>query len=222
MKYAPTRSALIAALALSLGLGACQREATPAETASQAPATDAAPAINPAPITDQPTENVPPATAPVSNPPPAASATLARFDGYGDMRFGMSADEAKKAWGGELKGTATSDGACYYLRPIWVTNPRDFAFMIEAGKFVRVDVGNDKEVAPGGGKRGMSADEIRKLYAGRIEEQDHKYVQGAKYLRVSDAGGGTGVLVFETDAAGKVIAWRSGVSPQVDYVEGCS
>ncbi|HWI23748.1 MAG TPA: lectin, partial [Lysobacter sp.] len=33
---------------------------------------------------------------------------------------------------------------------------------------------------------------------------------------------GKGVLVFETDAAGKVTAWRAGVPPQVDYVEGCS
>jgi hypothetical protein len=29
-------------------------------------------------------------------------------------------------------------------------------------------------------------------------------------------------LVFETDAAGKATAWRVGLSPQVDYVEGCS
>ncbi|MGH8080598.1 MAG: lectin [Lysobacter sp.] len=221
MKHAPTtlapsRAALFAAVLLCLGAAACQREPAPVAPA----ATDTAPAINPAPITDQPSENVPPATAPVSNPPPAASATLARFDGYGDMRFGMSADDAKKAWAGELKGKPSADGGCYYLQPIWSSNTRDFAFMIEAGKFVRLDVGNDKEVAPGGGKRGMSADEIRKLYAGRIEEQNHKYVEGAKYLRIADNGGG--VLVFETDASGKVIVWRTGVQPQVDYVEGCS
>ena len=92
--------------------------------------------------------------------------------------------------------------------------------MVEDGKFVRVDVGNDKEIAPGGGKKGMSADEIGKLYAGRVEIQPHKYEQGAKVLRVSDAGGG--VLVFETSSDGKVARWRVGVPPQVDYVEGCS
>ncbi|MGO1072169.1 lectin [Lysobacter sp. CA199] len=216
--FAPIRAAALTVLLLSLGLSACQREAAPAQSA---PAADAAPTINPAPITDQPAENVPPATAPVSNPPPAADTTLARFDGYGDMRFGMTAEDAKKAWGGELKGQAATDGGCYYLRPIWVTEPRAFGFMFEAGKLVRLDVGNDKETAPGGGKRGMSADEIRKLYAGRVEEQGHKYVQGAKYLRVADNGGGSGVLVFETDATGKVVAWRVGVPPQVDYVEGC-
>ena len=29
-------------------------------------------------------------------------------------------------------------------------------------------------------------------------------------------------LVFEVDAAGKVTSWRVGLSPQVEYVEGCS
>ncbi|RZA22649.1 MAG: lectin, partial [Lysobacteraceae bacterium] len=71
------------------------------------------------------------------------------------------------------------------------------------------------------GKRGMSLDEIRKLYPG-AEEQPHKYVEGGKNLRIKDSGGGNGVLVFEIDAAGKVSAWRVGVPPQVDYVEGCS
>ncbi len=86
---------------------------------------------------------------------------------------------------------------------------------------MRYDVGNDKETAPGGGKRGMDAERIRQLYAGRVEESAHKYVPGGKILRIED-GAGTGVLVFETDAAGKVSDWRAGVAPQVDYVEGCS
>ncbi|WP_408952554.1 lectin [Lysobacter sp. Hz 25] len=210
MKHLPL-SALLPPLLLALALSACQREAAgPLDTATaQTP-----------PANDQPAEDVPPATAPAVAPP--VSDTLARFDGYGDLRFGMSAEEAKRAWGGELKGEAAADGGCYYLRPIWAQNAAEFGFMIENGKFARVDVGNDKETAPGGGKRGMSADEIRKLYAGRVEEQPHKYVDGGKNLRIGDAGGGAGALVFETDAAGKVTAWRIGVPPQVDYVEGCS
>jgi len=39
-------------------------------------------------------------------------------------------------------------------------------------------------------------------------------------LRVT-APQGTGALVFETDAQGRVTRWRAGVPPQVDYVEGC-
>lgn len=210
----PARLGLLAAALLALA--ACQREAAPPPQESAS----AAPPVNPAPIDDQPADNVPPATAPVSSPPPSAAAAQARFDGYGDLRFGMTAEQAKQAWGGELKGKPDEAGGCYYLQPIWGSNPRDFGFMVEDGKFVRVDVGNDKEIAPGGGKKGMSADEIGKLYAGRVEAQPHKYEQGAQVLRISDAGGG--VLVFETASDGKVARWRVGVPPQVDYVEGCS
>src|SRR3546814_3430325 len=108
------------------------------------------------------------------------------------------------------------------FRSQWVEIPSDFAFMFENGKFVRYDVGTGREIAPGGGKVGMSVDEIRSLYAGRVEETPHKYVEGGKYLGVEDISGGKGKLVFATDGDGKVTSWRVGVQPQVDYVEGCS
>lgn len=58
----------------------------------------------------------------------------------------------------------------------------------------------------------------------RVEARPHRYTDG-EYLRISDPAGGAGVLVFETDGRGddaKVVAWRVGLAPQVDYVEGCS
>src|SRR3546814_4020720 len=81
--------------------------------------------------------------------------------------------------------------------------------MFEDGKFVRYDVGTGREIAPGGGKVGMGVDEIRSLYAGRVEETPHKYVEGGKYLGVEDISGGKGKLVFATDGDGKVTSWRS-------------
>jgi hypothetical protein len=195
---------------LALALAACNAESPSQEAAQPAP---------PAAV-DQPAQDVPPATAP--KPAPAPAPGLARFDGYGDMRFGMTADEATKAWGGDLKGQSGKGEPCYYLSPISSPSPAAFAFMIEGDKFVRYDVGNDKEVAPGGGKVGMGSDEIRALYAGRIEERPHKYVDGGKYLRIKADDDSGGVLVFETDAAGKVTGWRAGQPPQVDYIEGCS
>ena len=213
---------LLATALLALALSACTAERTPT-------ATNTAPDPAAPPPMDQPAQDVPPATAPTGDSaaqadgqPTARDAGLARMDGYGDLRLGMSADEAKQAWGGELKGAASESGGCYYLSPKWVKAPSDFAFMIENQKFVRYDVGTDREVAPGGGKVGMSADEIGQLYAGRIEETPHKYVEGGKYLGIKDNSGGAGKLVFATDKAGTVTAWRVGVVPQVDYVEGCS
>ena len=65
---------------------------------------------------------------------------------------------------------------------------------------------------------------LNQVAAGKVEEQPHAYTNG-QYLRIEDPAGGKGVLVFETDgkdAASKVLRWRIGVAPQVDYVEGCS
>jgi hypothetical protein len=47
-------------------------------------------------------------------------------------------------------------------------------------------------------------------------------VEGGHYLSIAASGVAPSKLVFETDAAGKVTAWRVGLTPQVDYVEGCS
>ncbi|TPG11114.1 lectin [Rhodanobacter glycinis] len=152
---------------------------------------------------------------------PVQPAALARYDGYGDMHFGMDEATFDRAWAGELKVTTPAAGSsCISKRPQWVKAPTDFAFMFEGGHFVRYDVGTAKEIAPGGGKVGMSEAQIGSLYGDRVVEQPHKYVAGAKNLRIA-AAQGNAVLLFETDATGKVTRWRVGVPPQVDYVEGC-
>jgi len=209
---------------LALALAACTADRAPDTTDGAAPADPAnAMANDPAapPPLDQPAEDIPPATAP-DNVNQSPDLGLVRMDGYGDMRFGMTLDEARQAWGGELKGMGDEEATCRYLTPQWVEIPSEFAFMFEDGRFVRYDIGTGREIAPGGGKVGMDADEIRSLYAGKVEETPHKYVEGGRYLGVKDASGGEGKRVFATDGNGKVTSWRVGVPPQVDYVEGCS
>lgn len=187
-------------VAATLSLTGCQAEAP-------APGDAAAAAEAPAPVM--------PGTAPPSD-------TQASFAGYGDMKLGATVEEAKAAWGGELNGKPGQGSNCYYLTPKWVKKASDFAFMAEDGKFVRYDVGTDKQAAPGGGKVGMTVDELRKLYGHALQSSPHKYVEGGRYLSLAASGAAPSKLVFETDAAGKVSAWRVGLSPQVDYVEGCS
>ena len=76
--------------------------------------------------------------------------------------------------------------------------------------------------APGGGKVGMSVDELQKLYGGALKASPHKYTQGGQYLAMDAGDVAPTQLIFEADANGKVTAWRVGLSPQVAYVEGCS
>lgn len=203
---------------LALALGACADRGADDATA---------PAV--APVVDQPTDDVPPANAPQPTTPASTAAAGAMpaegtitFAGFGPARFGADAEAVRQAWGRELTGSPGQDAVCYYLIP---QSPADegnaVAFMIEAGKFARIDIGREGITAPGGGGIGMSADQVESVYAD-VKRQDHKYVEGGEYLRVADPEGGEGVLVFETGADGVVDEWRIGVPPQVDYVEGCS
>jgi hypothetical protein len=194
-------------------LSACQREeaaAPAAEPQTTATSTPMAEAPAPAPAVDD-------------TAAPAGPVSQASFLGYGDMKLGSTVDEARTAWGGELNGAPMEGTTCHYLWPKWISRPAEFAFMMEEGKFVRYDVGTDKETAPGGGKVGMSVDEVQKLYGGALKASPHKYTEGGQYLAI-DAGdvAPTTKLIFEADAAGKVTSWRVGLSPQVEYVEGCS
>ena len=197
--------------------------------AERAPAPPADPAA--AVVIDRASDDVPPATAPA-----AATAALRAngaivadgaisFAGFGAARFGATVQAVREAWGHDLDATpADEPGGCHYLLPQSRPERSGYGvgFMFEGGRFVRVDVDSTDIVAPGGGRIGMSAAEIGGLYQGPIDRQPHKYVDGGRYLRITDPAGGDSVLVFETDADGRVAGWRVGVPPQVDYVEGCS
>lgn len=156
-----------------------------------------------------------------ATPAPTDVASDARTDGYGPLRLGMSADQARAAWHGELKGDAIGPDTCGYLSPKADTDFR-VGFMFEQGAFVRYDVAVAGIVAPGGGRVGQTRADIERLYADRVQVQPHEYVTGGHYLRVTDPAIADGALVFETDEAGRVTRWRVGRAPQVDYVEGCA
>ncbi|WP_439333022.1 lectin [Xanthomonas campestris] len=213
-------SRLIAVIAFAALATGCSRTA---ETPDADDAAASSPPAAPAAEADQPRGDVPPATAPPGSLPPRLRqdpAALARLDGYGDLRLGMDAAQARVAWGGALRGDAAPDGGCYLLRPQWADDARRFGFMFEGDRLVRYQTNEPKEVAPGGGRVGMTVAELRALYPDGLTEQPHKYIPGALSLRHADAQSQS-ALVFDTDADGKLTNWRVGVAPQVDYVEGC-
>ena len=198
---------LFAATSFALSVAGCNRPpAAPAAVDVPAPTASVAP---------------PAATSEASVEPAQPAARTASFKGYGDLAFGMPSKEVRERWKAPLAGQAPADpGACYQLATDPAA-PRALSLMIEGDKLVRYDVGNDS-LAPGGGKVGMGIDALRTLYAGRVREQPDKYVPGGIDLRVSADDDSGSALVFETDASGKVTAWRVGQPPAIDYVEGCS
>lgn len=191
---------------LLLSLAACKPADAPKAPADAAPSAASRPPVQA------------PAAAPVTDQP--AAATQARFDGYGALKLGITAERARQAWEGGLnRSTPSESGGCYQLTPQWATDKADVAFMIQADRFVRYDVTSDAQAAPGGGKVGMREDQLRALYGAALQAAPHKYVEGGKYLSLAGQGGAK--LVFETGADGKVSSWRVGLPPQIDYVEGC-
>ena len=195
---------------VALVLSACKQEA-----ASEASAV----AVDPAPATS-------PVIEPVALAEPTAVAeptSLASFTGYGDMKLGSTVEEAKTAWAGELQESIPADGStCHYLMPKWASKSSEFGFMMEDGKFVRYDVGTDKEAAPGGGKVGMVVEQLMLQYGASLQSAPDKYVEGGKVFTIAAPEGSPAKLVFQADGVGRVTAWRVGLPPQVDYVEGCS
>ena len=211
-------------MAMIAALAACNADRDAASNATNAP-----------PVADQPTEDIPPATMPsaASLPSPASTQTpmpaadgadaQASFAGYGDVKFGIAAADMEKAWGGELKTLGKdANPSCYFMTPKWTKTPAEFAFMIGDGKFARYGTDSAKYVAPGGGKVGMTVQELQALYHDALQSTPHKYVEGGHDLSMPASGVAPTKLVFESDAAGKVTEWRVGLAPQVDYVEGCS
>ncbi|GAB3509271.1 lectin [Pseudoxanthomonas daejeonensis] len=198
-------------LSLALVLASCTQAPGDNATGSGDAAAEGATASDPA--LDEPSEEVPPAIAP--------AATTPDFTGFGPVPFGAEAQALKRALGGSLEEGATeSPDACHYLFP----QPRPeqgqgTTFMIEGRRFVRVDTDDPATTAPGGGRIGMSVDEVAALYPG-LSASPHKYVEGAQSLRVT-RDGSDAVLLFEADAQGRVQEWRIGLPPQVDYVERC-
>lgn len=180
-------------LAAVLAMSACQRQA-------------AQPAAVPATV---------PPSAHAANPLQASGA--ARMDGYGDLRFGMTASEVQQGARVALRRTG-ENGICYFMTPASVRGIAPVEYMVEADKFVRYDVAGGNDNAPGGGRSGMSAEQIEQLYPGQTRERPS--AGGGRSIRVK---GDAGVaIVFEVGADGRVSHWRVGQVPQVDYSHGCS
>ncbi|MFY2763420.1 hypothetical protein [Arenimonas sp. MALMAid1274] len=217
---------MLPTLALAVLVVSACRQPEPAESQAAAPATPAAEAPGPA-------EPAAPADAPADVPaaePGAAPATTAvndpeviNFEGFGPAKFGANEEAVRMSWGRPLEAGTPAEGAtCYLLfmdpRP---EGGRGITFLMEDGKFARYDVDLPLHVAPGDIAVGARADAVRAKFAGRIEEQPHKYEPASLMLVVSPEGGGDARLVFDVGPEGLVRRWHIGVPPQVYYVEGC-
>ena len=158
----------------------------------------------------------PPPAEPVTSEPPAGEWEVTTA-GIGNIRAGMSLDELKVVTHNEIDIPAKLE-ECAYIRP--KNAPKGVALMVEKGTVSRVDVTEGSVATTRGAKIGDTEDRIQSLYPGQVKVMPHKYTSG-HYLVVTPSGGGEYRIVFETDGK-KVLRYRSGREPAVEYVEGCS
>ncbi|KWS06964.1 Serine/threonine protein kinase [Lysobacter capsici AZ78] len=212
----------VSALAL-LALAACQKPAEPAQPAAAAQTdTGKAPAAAPADAAPNPLE------------PPARVLRndAIGYDGFNGgteagavtARFGADAAAVRGAWGGEMKDNngQRPDAKCYLLYPVRGAITHQYGFLMGADGLSGIDVYDPKALAPGGGRIGMSIDEINKAYPGKVKQIPNPSFEGAAFLQVSPPDGKDTQLVFETDALGSVTNWRIGKRGAIEPDESCT
>jgi len=138
----------------------------------------------------------------------------------GAIRYGMTVAEARAATGDSLAGAPAGE-ACGYVAPEGA--PAGFGAMVEQERVVRVDVDSLGIPTDRGAVVGMGEAEIRRLYPDSLESMPHKYETAGRYLIVvpTSAAESGHRIIFELGRDGRVIRYRAGLRPAVEYVERC-
>lgn len=198
----------------------------PATTAAPSPAVTAAPTAA-TPTTAPPTTLARTAVSPTTAAPERLTPdSRLSVDGLGPVRIGMTLDEAAAAAGLTIKLRPEESGGldCTYAHP--VNGSDEMAFMVVAGRIVRIDIGRTGPVRvrtlSGIGRDSTEADVMR-TYAGHIQVEPHPYISGAHNLVYvpDDAAYAKYRMIFEA-VDGRITNFRSGLADPVSWTEGCS
>jgi hypothetical protein len=152
----------------------------------------------------------------------ADDAWVIREDGVGPAKVGMTLPQLNAVLGEKFtkpseKGEEGEGGdACFYVNP--AKHPH-VSFMIENGRFARVDTD-----APGihtieGVQVGDAESKVLRVYGAGVKVEPHKYNDDGHYLTIRSRDGRYGMR-FETDK-GKITTFYGGRFEAVQYVEGC-
>ncbi|MEO8003052.1 MAG: hypothetical protein ABI644_14335 [Arenimonas sp.] len=169
------------------------------------------------------TTEIPEVKPPIEQVSATNDPNVINFQGFGSAKFGGNEESVRMAWGRPLNTSKPAEGStCVYLNPETMPDvKRGIGFMFEESKFVRYDVDDASQIAPGNFKVGDTAIDIKKAFAGRVEEAPHKYIPKGFTLTITPEDKSGARLIFEIGEDGKVSKWRIGMPPQVFYVEAC-
>lgn len=179
-----------------------------------------APTVSASPVAAESTElpaDAPSASAQETAPAmPGASARTLTLEGLDTLVVGMPVP-ASSDW--KIRGAQASDECLIYTSPRF---PGVYA-IAEDNAVRRISVGrkSDVRLVEGIGA-GTPEAEVKAAFAG-FRQEPHKYEDApAKYLTAPNAGGPDSALRFEIGSDGKVSFMHVGISPVLEYVEGCA
>ena len=138
----------------------------------------------------------------------------------GPVWFGMSIGQAEAALGERFTNGAGEE--CRYMRTSRM--PTALRFMAEGRRIVRADIDSNGIRTRSGASVGTTETQVRALYPGRVRTEPHKYTGPEGHYLVyqpREASDSSYRLIFETDGQ-RVLNYRVGLRPPVEYVEGCS
>jgi hypothetical protein len=139
---------------------------------------------------------------------------LVRMDGWGELRFGMGRAAAEQVADTRIAAPAEE---CAMLT-IGERTPEGVTWMIVGGVLVRLDVRSPALHTGEDAKVGTPAATLRRLYPDAVEAPNKYDPEGSTWtVGPPDAAH----YVFELDRTKRVVRWRAGLPPQVDWVEGC-
>ena len=162
---------------------------------------------------DQPAVPVPSAAA--TSPGPTVGP-----DGFGAIRIGWTLAELNAAVKQNLRPAYEINETCDYITPAIL--PRGVSLMVESDTIVRIDVDSAGVLTAAGAGVGDDESQVIKLYGDQLTVMPHKYTGPVgHYLVVSFTPDTLARIIFETDGK-KVLQYRAGRRPAVEYVEGCA
>ncbi|NER78148.1 MAG: hypothetical protein F6K42_00945 [Leptolyngbya sp. SIO1D8] len=142
--------------------------------------------------------------------------------GVGPIRIGMTLDEAANVLGLPLIPLGSNlSGECAYYQPD--TKAQSLGLMAVDERIIRVDIWSGSTLPTVSGVTiGTAEEKVLELYPGQIETAPNPYTQGEFLtLTPNDPELSLYRLVFETDADGNVVQYRTGQFPAVTWPDGC-
>ena len=161
-----------------------------------------------------------------AEPPPTPDAVTATSwvltpHAFGTVQMGWTVAQLNAALADTLRPTYEISDECDHLMPAAL--PQGTSLMVIRDTVVRVDVFSPGILTPEGAGVGDSEARLRELYGARAVVGPHKYTgpEGHYFTVLDSAADSLHMTIFETDGE-RVLQYRAGVAPGVQYGEGCA